>query len=121
MDRRGRVEEALGAVTDALSRSTAPGLRQRRGSAQEDWLEVVQGSQGLVNRLTSVQDVAIASAARFEGTYEDDGTVGAVDRGPGRVAPRRRRPRRPSAGSLRHRPGPGRGRRAPHRSHSGAH
>ncbi len=86
MNRRGRIEKALGAVADAVAVLDRELPEVASELAQEDWLEVVQTSQGLVNRLTSVQDVAIASAARFEGIYEDDGTVGAVDRGPGRVA-----------------------------------
>ena len=86
MDRRGRVAEAVRAVADAVSRLDRALPDTASLLTQEDWLQVVETSQGRVNRLTGIQDVAIASASRFEGTSEDDGTVGSVDRGPGRVA-----------------------------------
>ncbi len=86
MDRRERVGAAVAAVDDALSALDAALADAGGDLLQEDWLELLGRSQAVTNRLGGVQDVAIASAARFEGTYEEDGTLGSVDRGPGRVA-----------------------------------
>ena len=81
-----RVAAAVAAVDDAVSELVAAVADDPAGPTQEDWLELVEGSQVLANRLTSVQDVAIARAARVERVYDDDGTLVALDRGPGRVA-----------------------------------
>ncbi|MBM6402814.1 HNH endonuclease [Phycicoccus sp. CSK15P-2] len=54
--------------------------------SQEEWLAVARDCQALVNRLTAVQDAAIARAASVEPVWCEDGTLGRVDRGPGRVA-----------------------------------
>jgi hypothetical protein len=49
-------------------------------------LALVRRCQVVVNRLVAVQDVAVASTARFESVWSEDGTLGTVEHGPGRVA-----------------------------------
>lgn len=81
-----RVAAAVAAVDDAVSDLVAAVADDPVGLTQDDWLELVGGSRVLANRLASVQDVAIARAARVERVHDDDGILVAVDRGPGRVA-----------------------------------
>ena len=51
-----------------------------------EWLAVVGACQAGMNRLAAVQDVAVAAAARVEPVWCEDGTLGEVVHGPGRVA-----------------------------------
>jgi hypothetical protein len=54
--------------------------------SRDGWLAVVARAQREMNRLAAVQDCAIAHAARFESVWSEDGTVGEVEHGPGRMA-----------------------------------
>jgi hypothetical protein len=72
------IHEAVGTL-DALSRE--PSSRSRT-----QWLQLARDCQVLVNRLTAVQDVAIAHAASIESVWTEDGTLDEVDRGRGRIA-----------------------------------
>ena len=86
MNPGGRVGTAVDAVRDAVAALDSALADAGSDLTQEDWLDLLGGSQAVANRLSALQDRIIASASRFEGVYEEDGTVGCVDRGPGRVA-----------------------------------
>jgi hypothetical protein len=86
MSHRARVGSAVAAVDDAVL-ALDRALRDASSAlTQDEWLEMVGRSQSATNRLAAVQDLAIASVARFEAVWAEDGTVATVDRGPGRVA-----------------------------------
>jgi hypothetical protein len=74
------------AVVDTAARLLDELVHDGRPRSRDEWLELAGGCQQLVNRITAVQDVAIARASSIECVWEEDGTLGEVDRGPGRVA-----------------------------------
>ena len=76
-------ESTLRAAVDEYEHELAGAAAPR---SREEWLAVVGDSQEVMNRLTALQDVAIARAARYEPAWEGDGTLGEVEHGPGRVA-----------------------------------
>ena len=54
-------------------------------ASRDGWLAVVGDCQGLINVLTAVQDHAAAEVARRESVWLEDGTLGEVTHGLGRV------------------------------------
>ncbi|MGG5260709.1 HNH endonuclease signature motif containing protein [Phycicoccus avicenniae] len=86
----GTSAAAAEGATDAVERAVLAldaAVHGPRGSrSREEWLSLVGRCQSLVNRLVAVQDVAVAAAARFEGVWDEDGSLGTVEHGPGRVA-----------------------------------
>ena len=70
----------------AADRVVAALAEAQRTGTLAGWLGVVGACQSLINTLTAVQDVAIAEAARREGVWCEDGSLGEVVHGPGRVS-----------------------------------
>ena len=83
-------------VTDPVGLDEVVSMGARRVAAtlaasgtarsRDEWLGVVGDCQALINTLTAVQDAAIAEAARREGVWCEDGTLGEAVHAPGRVA-----------------------------------
>ena len=77
----GRPEEAVTIGARRLAATLAePGARGR-----DEWLLVISECQSLLNTVTAVQDMAIAEAARRESVWCEDGTLGEIVHGAGRV------------------------------------
>jgi hypothetical protein len=81
-----RVAAAVATLGEDVGRLESLVDDVRSDLSQEEWLDLVRDARALGNRFAAVEDRAIASAARFEQVWQEDGTVGTVDRGPGRVA-----------------------------------
>jgi hypothetical protein len=94
--RTGTAESVAGGVGGSAAVEAAVGMiaagiaqLERASSAsgsQGEWLAVVGACQRGMNQLAAVQDVAVAAVARVERVWSEDGTVGEVVHGPGRVA-----------------------------------
>ena len=83
-------QQSSGTFTDAVravgAHRVVAALTDGGGPARRDeWLAVVGDCQGLINVLTAVQDQAAAEVARRESVWLEDGTLGEVTHGPGRV------------------------------------
>ena len=73
-------------AVQAGARRVVAAVTDGSGPARRDgWLAVVGECQGLINVLTAVQDHAAAEVARREAVWLEDGTVGEVTHGLGRV------------------------------------
>ncbi len=72
------VAAAAGVVVAAL---TTPGSDRSRS----EWVALAGACQSLVNTVTAAQDLAVAEAARREGTWCEDGTLGEQVHGRGTV------------------------------------
>ena len=85
-----RTEDAIGSPTDVVTASAgrvvAAVVDAQRTGTRDAWLVVAAECQRLVNSATAVQDAALAEVARREGVWCEDGTLGEVVRGPGRIS-----------------------------------
>ena len=68
------------------ARRVAAALAEPSARGRDEWLDVVSHCQLLINTLTAVQDAAIAEVARRETTWCEDGTLGEIVHGAGRVS-----------------------------------
>ncbi len=80
------VADAVAALDAGLARLEATLLDIGSDLTQDDWLELLGRARAWGNRLAAVEDLGLAAVARHEHVWQEDGTLGTVDRGPGRVA-----------------------------------
>ncbi|MBM6399003.1 HNH endonuclease signature motif containing protein [Phycicoccus sonneratiae] len=87
MSTRAGVVQSTSEALECAVRSLDAAVHDPRATlSREDWLALVGRCQSLVNRIVAVQDLAVAAASRFESVWDEDGTLGTVEHGPGRVA-----------------------------------
>ena len=80
-------EQALGDAVAAAAGVVVATLTTTNGSdrSRSEWVALAGACQSLVNTVTAAQDLAIAEAARREGTWCEDGTLGEQVHGRGVV------------------------------------
>jgi hypothetical protein len=82
----GEAGAVLSAVAAGIDAAEAAVRSSARRWTPDEWLALVGGSQELLNRMTALQHVAMARAVRFEPVWQEDGSQGWTEHGPGRVA-----------------------------------
>ena len=79
-------EQALGdAVAAAAGVVVAALTTDGSDRSRDEWVSLAGACQSLVNTVTAAQDLAVAEAARREGTWCEDGTLGEQVHGLGAV------------------------------------